>query len=42
MEKGRTSWRQRVHSFLVLAMLSVIGLFGVLLVAYGGTTVRPF
>ncbi len=42
MEKARPTWRERAHSFLVLAVLSVIGLFGVLLVAYGGTTVKPF
>ncbi len=42
MEKTRTTWRQRFHTAIVLTLLSVIGVFGVLLVAYGGSTVRPF
>jgi hypothetical protein len=42
MEENRTTWRQRLHTALVLTLLSAIGVFGVLLVAYGGSTVRPF
>ena len=42
MEKPRSTWRQRFHNAIVLTLLSAIGVFGALLVAYGGSQVRPF
>ena len=42
MKRVPTTWRERVRSAALLALLSIIAISGVLLVAYGGSPVRPF